>query len=453
MSTGEMVYEPARETPVFRRCDVLVVGGGPAGTAAATAAARLGAETLLVERYGHLGGMSTGGFVLWIDRMTDWEGRQVIAGFADDLFARLPAEAVLGPARELWGSRDPQTVAYWAERHSAWRDVVTWSPVIDPELLKIAYVDLLAEAKAKLLLHAWAVAPILAGDELRGVIFESKAGRKAILAKVVVDATGDGDIFALAGVPFESDVEAEDIHHTMNVAFRWGGVDFARYLSFKHEQPQEYAAIMQRGIAEGVRDRPWRSTRDDVAFFMSPRLFGYSCLDVEDLTAVEAESRRLMLRILDFYRRHVPGFANAWIMDTAPQMGTRHSRRLVGVKKVTRAQWVAGVRHEDEIGLCPAPTPQHPTVSIPFGCLVPQGRENLLAAGRNLSCDPPSHTFLREIPVCWVMGQAAGVAAALAVQAGARVRDVDVKEVQQELRRQGVVLNQAGEAETDGSAH
>ncbi len=448
MSTGETIHEPARETPVIRRCDVLVVGGGPAGTAAATAAARLGADTLLVERYGHLGGMSTGGLVLWIDRMTDWEGKQVIAGFADDVFAHLPAEGVLGPGRELWGSRDPKAVAYWSERHSAWRDVVTWSPIVDPELLKIAYLDLLAEAKAKLLLHVWVVAPVLDGNALRGVVCESKAGRQAILAEVVIDATGDGDVFALAGAPFESDIEAEDIHHTMNVAFRWGGVDFTRYLSFKREHPAEYAAIMQRGIAEGVRDHPWHSTREDVAFFMTPRLFGYSCLDVEDLTAVEVESRRRMVRILEFYRRHVPGFERAWIIDTAPQMGTRHSRRLVGVKKVTRAQWLAGVRHEDEIGLCPAPTPQHPTVSIPFGCLVPQGLENLLAAGRNLACDPASHTFLREIPVCWVMGQAAGVAAALAVKAGVRVRDVNVAELQQELRRQGVVLSRSEQPAT-----
>lgn len=451
MATDEVIREPARDIPVFRKCDVLVVGGGPAGTAAATAAARAGADTILVERYGHLGGMSTGGFVLWIDRMTDWKGEQVIAGFADEIFERLPEDAVMGPEKAIWGSQDPQLAQYWSERHSAWRGIVTWSPVVDPEMLKIVYLDLLEEAGAALLLHAWAVAPVMAGSDLRGVIFESKAGRQAILAKVVVDATGDGDIFALAGAPFESDIEADDIHQTMNVAFRWGGVDFDRYVEFKQNHPREFAALMERGAEQGVRDRPWRSTRNDVAFFMSPRLYGYSCLDVEDLTAVEVQSRRLMMQILDFYRRNVPGFEHAWVMDTAPQMGTRHSRRLVGAKRVTRADWTRGVRHEDEIGLCPAPTPQHPTVSIPYGSLVPERLENLLAAGRNLSCDPASHTFLREIPVCWVMGQAAGVAAALAADGGLRVRDVDVREVQRRLLRQGAVVR-VGEGRTASTA-
>ncbi|MHB1006606.1 MAG: FAD-dependent oxidoreductase [Chloroflexota bacterium] len=440
MSTGETIREPARDIPVFRRCDVLVVGGGPAGAAAATAAARLGANTVLVERYGHLGGMSTGGFVLWIDRMSDWDGRQVIGGFADELLDRLPAEARLGPPRELWGAREPATVAHWADREAAFHCIVTWSPTIDPEWLKLAYLDLAQAASVKVLLHAWAVAPILEGETLRGVIFESKAGRQAILAQVVIDASGDGDIFALAGAPFEGDVEAGDIHHTMNVAFRWGGCDFDRYFAFRREHKQEYGEVMARAEAEGIADRPYRSTRNDVAYFMSPRLDGYSCIDVEDLTAVEVESRRLMVRLLEFYRRQMPGFADAWLLDTAPQLGVRHSRRLLGVKRVTRAEWTAGVRHADEIGLCPAPSPRHPTVSVPYGCLVPRRLENLLAAGRNLSCDAPSHAFLREIPVCWVMGQAAGVAAALAVSVHVPVRHVDVRAVQRKLVAQGALL-------------
>jgi hypothetical protein len=313
-------------------------------------------------------------------------------------------------------------------------------------MLKIVYVDLLTEAKVNLLLHAWAVAPVKEGDELRGVIFESKAGRQAILARSVIDATGDGDIFALAGAPFESDIDDADIHHTMNVAFRWGGVDYERYLKFKAEHKKEYAAIMASAAEEGVRERPWKTTRDDVAYFMSPRLGGYSCLDVEDLTAVEIKSRQLMMKILAFYRQHIPGFESAWVIDTAPQMGTRHSRRLLGEKRVTRGEWTSGMTHPDEIGLCPAPTPQHPTVSIPLGSLLPRGIENLLAAGRCLSCDPASHSFLREIPVCWVMGQAAGVAAATAANAGVNARAVDVPAVQQELLRQGAILRVPADA-------
>src|SRR5262249_47306774 len=152
--------EPARELPVHAEVDVLVVGGGAAGCAAATAAARTGADVLLVERYGHLGGLATGGLVLWIDRMTDWSGRQVIAGYAADVLDRLPEDAIYGPPREQWGSDDPAAVAHWRWRLAAFRDTVTWSPMIDPEWLKLASLDLLRESGARLLLHSWAVGAI-----------------------------------------------------------------------------------------------------------------------------------------------------------------------------------------------------------------------------------------------------------------------------------------------------
>jgi hypothetical protein len=173
---------------------------------------------------------------------------------------------------------------------------------------------------------------------------------------------------------------------------------------------------------------------------MGPKLAGYSTIDVEDLTAVEIESRRVMLRTMAFYRENVPGFEQAWIMDTSPQLGVRHSRRLLGVKKITRADWGAFQAHEDEIGLCPGATPHHPPFSVPLGCMVPERLDNLMAAGRNLSCDWRTHDYVRQVPECWMLGQGAGVAAAVAVRAGVRVRDVDVAEVQRELMLQGALL-------------
>ena len=130
--------EPAREIPVYRECDVLVVGGGPSGTAAAVAAARAGADVILLERYNHLGGLSTGGLVIWIDRMTDWGGQAVIRGFAEEIMDRLPADAVAGPAQEDWGSKDPSRAAHWAQRTASFHGIVTWSPTVDPERLKLA---------------------------------------------------------------------------------------------------------------------------------------------------------------------------------------------------------------------------------------------------------------------------------------------------------------------------
>lgn len=444
MSTVEMIKEPAREIPVFRKCDVLVVGGGPAGSAAAASAARMGADTIIVERYGHLGGMSTGGFVCYIERMTDWEGRKVIAGIAEEILDRMPKEGVLGPSDDLWGSRDTSLVEFWGDRSNAHHGVVTWSPTIDPEMLKIVSSDLLISRGVNILLHSWAVAPIQEGNEVKGIIFESKSGRQAILADVVIDATGDGDIFAMAGAPFEGDIDPDDIHHKINVAFCMAGVDLAKYFDFRRNQTDEFSEITAIGRELGLTpdSMPHAMPRNDVALFMGPRLSGYDCTDVEDLTAVELKSRELMMTVLDFYKGNMPGFDDAWIMSTAPQMGTRHSRRLQGVKKVVRDDWTAGKVHEDEIGISPPPNPRNPNVSIPLGSMIPVGVDNLLAAGRNLSCDAATHSFLRLIPQCWEMGQASGVAAAVAINSKVNVRNVDVKEVQRQLLKQGVVLHQ-----------
>ena len=453
MPDSQTVHEPARETPVMRKCDVLVVGGGPAGCAAAASASAAGADAVLVERYGHLGGMSTGGFVIWIDRMTDWDGKQVISGYARDLLDRVPKDAVLGPPDELWGSRDSLLVDYWQERHNAFQSTVTWSPTIDPEMLKIAYMEHALEQGVKLILHAWGVEVVREGNEMKGVIFESKAGRQAILADVVIDATGDGDIFALAGALYETDVfdprqdpEAANfvipatVHNLMNISCRWGGVDMEKFRDFRRNRADDYRANMSRGSKIGVPDRPHMMPRDDVTLFMAPKFSGYSPLDIEDITTVEIEGRRRIVLMLDFYRKNMPGFEGAWLMDTSPQIGTRHSRRLNGVKRMVGEEWKAGKVQEDEVGVSPSPNRRFANVSLPLGCLIPESLDNMLAAGRNLSSDPASHSFMREVPQCWLMGQAAGVAAAVATGSGVKVRDVSIPEVRDQLSKQGVYL-------------
>jgi FAD dependent oxidoreductase len=435
--------EAAREVPVHARCDVLVAGGGPSGTAAAVAAARLGADVILLERYNHLGGLSTGGLVIWIDRMTDWEGRSVIRGFAEEIFARLPRDAVAGPPREDWGSREPQRAAYWAQRTSAFHGVVTWAPTIDPERLKLLSQQMVLENKVRLALHCWAAQPIVENGAVRGAVFESKAGRRAIFAQVTVDATGDGDLFARAGAACESDIEESDIHHCMNTAWLFGGVDMRRWLEWRAAQPQQFGEFMQHG-RERLRffDRPFVSWRDDIALFLGPRQAGYSALDVADLTAVEVRSHELMAAHLEFYRREAPGFGAAYLLQSAAQLGVRHSRRLVGVGKVLRAQWPTAEALADEIGVSPSLSPKFPSISIPYGALVPRALDGLLACGRHISCDPNSHSFLREIPQCWVTGQAAGSAAALAVARSLPPRRLDVAELQESLKKQGVYLRQ-----------
>jgi hypothetical protein len=176
---------------------------------------------------------------------------------------------------------------------------------------------------------------------------------------------------------------------------------------------------------------------------MGPRLAGYSAVNVEDLTTVELRSRELAVGHLDIYRKAAPGFSDAFLMLGAPQIGVRHSRRLVGVGKVTRQQWDSGSVFDDEIGVSPSLSPKTPNISVPYGALVPEGVDGILGAGRHVACDASSHTFLREIPQCWLTGQAAGVAAALAAASGTVPRRVAVRAIQHELLRQGVYLSPA----------
>jgi FAD-dependent oxidoreductase family protein len=437
------VHEPPRETPVHEETDVLVVGGGPAGCAAALAAGRLGARVTLVERYNHLGGLATGGLVIWIDRMSDWEGQQVIAGFAAELLDRLPTDAVAGPEPRHWGSDDPELVAYWTARMGALRGIVTWSPMIDPEWLKFESMQMLREAGVKLLLHSWVVDVLAEGRNLRGAIFESKQGRRAILAKVVVDCSGDLDVCAAAGVPYESDIEEEStsIQHCLNTSWLWAGVDFGRWLEFKRSEPEAFQELIKHGHEVlGYIEQPVVAWRDDVAVFMGPRMTGFNGLSAEDLTAVEIESRQRMVAHLDFYRRHAPGFERAWLMLSGPQLGIRHTRRLIGIHKMTADEWRGATLHHDEIGVSPSPSGKFANISVPYGCLVPADLDNVLAAGRHIATDPQTQAFMREIPQCWLTGQAAGVAAALAAGTEVAPREVDVRELQSELGRQGVFL-------------
>jgi FAD dependent oxidoreductase len=435
------VEEPARATPVYGSCDVLVIGGGPAGTAAAVVAGRLGADVVLLERYNHLGGLSTGGLVSWIDRMSDWDGRLVVAGIGAELIDRCGPDATLGPEPDLWGSTDPVQAAYWRVRTAALRDTVHWSPTLDPEILKLVTHDIVRESNVHTLMHCWVVATITTGNRVGGVIFESKQGRFALTAPVVLDCTGDGDVFAQAGAAFDDDFDGESAHARLNTSFRFGNVDMRRYLDFRMLRQDEFAEVMKRAAEQGIKLLAHPTPYDSVALFLTPKMAGYSALDVADLTAVEFVSRDVARDGLRFFRDNVPGFERAWILDTASQVGTRHARRLVGGERITIDHWLADGRYADSIGLCPGMTPSFPTLEIPYRSLVPERLDGLLAAGRNLSADTRSHAALREIPECWAMGEAAGVAAVHALGDSVELRDVDVTGLQAQLVRQGAIVH------------
>jgi hypothetical protein len=174
---------------------------------------------------------------------------------------------------------------------------------------------------------------------------------------------------------------------------------------------------------------------------MGPRLSGYSAIDVEDLSAVEVRSRQLTVGHVETYRKFAPGFENAFLMLGAPQIGVRHSRRLLGLEKVSREDWDGGAVRDSEIGVSTSLAPKFPNISVPYGALVPEGIDGVLGAGRHVACDTNSHSFLREVPQCWLTGHAAGVAAALSANGGIQPRQLDPRLIQQELLRQGAYLS------------
>ncbi|TAJ94502.1 MAG: FAD-dependent oxidoreductase [Gammaproteobacteria bacterium] len=440
---GETIREPERSIPVYGSTEVLVVGGGPAGVCAAIAAARAGAEVTLVERYGCLGGLSTGGLVIWIDRMTDWEGRLVVGGIGKEITDACAAEkALIGPPPEQWGSKDPKLAAYWGVRTAGHRGIVNFSPTIDPEVLKLILNDMVRAAKVNVLLHSWAVATLCRENKVTGVIFESKEGRFAIKADITIDCSGDGDIFAKAGAVFENDFDGVSAHARLNTSFRFGNVDMRRYLDFRMIHPEQYSTLMREASHEDewLTNTAFVTPNDTIALFLTPKFSGYSALKVDDLTEVEFRSRDVMRQVLAWYRTRMPGFERAWIHDTASQVGTRHSRRLRGIECVSSKVWRTDGSSVNSIGLCPGLSPEFPTLEIPYGVLLPERIDGVLAAGRNLSCDTTSHAALREIPECWVMGHAAGVGAALAVHSKQTVRSVPIVEIQSELERQGAIV-------------
>jgi hypothetical protein len=283
---------------------------------------------------------------------------------------------------------------------------------------------------------------------VRGVVFESKEGRQVLLSKVVVDTTGDGDIFARAGAGFDTDIEEGDVHHSANTGFMLGGVDMTTWLDFRRTQPEQFTQFTALGRERcGFFQTPYVSWRNDIGLFLGPRQSGLSALDVDDITELEIRSHRFMQTHCDFFRANAPGFENAYMLQSGSQLGVRHTRRLAGVGRIERSQWGEGVPLPDEIGVSPSISLKYPVVSVPYGALVPRSLDGLVAAGRHVSCDANSHGFMREIPQCWLTGQAAGAAAAVAVSTGVQPRAVDISLLRATLRKQGVFLQETAVAE------
>ena len=415
------IEELPRSTPVKAETEVLVIGGGSAGVAAAVAAARNGAEVMLVERLGYLGGLATGGLIILLLTLDDGRGRQVIGGLCQEVTDRVAKRgAAYFPPKAEWGSEEEPLI----RRDQSWGLVwghgphrVRYSVAYDPEEFKFALNQMVEETKVRLLLHAYACDALVEDGRITGVAFQGKSGRFAVLAKVVIDASGDGDIFTSAGAAYEKEEVLPWLWFCM------GGVENAA------------AAIKAGGwffhtVGEGRVLLPWGATER-----ITRKI---DATNPEDLTYAELECRKRVMEEVDRLRAEIPGFAQAHLCHIADQLGITESRRLVGEYRLGRDD--VDKPCDDVIAITGHWTKYEALYYIPYRSLLAREFSNLLVAGRCISVDHRVHHATKEIPPCMATGEAAGTAAALAVRAGIEPKQVEVKTLQQRLENQGVIL-------------
>ena len=444
------ITEPARTLPVYGEFDVVVIGGGPAGLAACVSAAKHGARTLLVERYGFLGGMGTAGGVTnfaGLYARKDGEMRQVVHGVVDDLLARIDALGGLNQPQDGMGGRI-RVRSY------------------DVSCYKCAADQLLVANGVHILFHAWAAAVVLNGRTIDALVVETKSGRQAIRGRRFIDCSGDADVAHFAGVPFE----LGDGHGSAlfpSTMFRIGHVDAAPALAAVGEfkainDLMEQSEIRHPGRykfpRKGAILRPQKNPaewRANVTQIRNAAGMAMDATDARQLSEGELEGRRQITEYFRFLRAEVPGFEASAIIDIAPQVGIRETRRIVGSYMLTGEDILSSARFEDVIGINAWPMEMHVNGAIcwgfprdenracndlPWRMLVTREVDNLLVAGRCASMAHEGQSAARASGGCFVMGQAAGTAAAL-LDDGGTFAAADVARLQQVLLDDGACFD------------
>lgn len=450
------------EIPVKYECDVVVVGGGPAGFCAAVAAARNGANTVLVEQYGCGGGMATAGLVGPFMTSYNKSGdKMIIRGMFAEVIDRLIAQdGAIHPEECRAGD---QITGYHFRGH----DHCT---AFDPEVLKRVIDEMLTEAKVKVLYHTSFIEPLMENDCIKGVIVSSKSGVEAIKAAVVIDCSGDADVAYRAGVPCELGDEAQNMMQPVTMFFRIGNVDWEKveeaYQDTVNQEGNMLKGVFRQKLEEARANGEFNVERQSVGIYRGvkkdewsvniSRINGIDGTNAEELSKAEIIGRQQVEEIYNFLKKYIPGCENAKLMSSASTIGIRETRHIKGEATLTTEDVLNGNIPDDVIllasnsidvhGVAGGAATKYVTIEngewygVSFKSLVPVKVDQLLVAGRSLSATSEAAGAVRVMPPCMELGHAAGVAAAQAVKAGCLVRDIDVKAVQAQMVKEGSFL-------------
>ena len=419
--------------PIVADSEVVVVGAGSAGVSAAVSAARNGCSVTLLERYHHLGGMASGGMVLVLDDMVNDGGEIVTTGIVNEFVDRMSSDgsAVYPPPEDCITSWE-----MW-QKWSRWGCInfhvagmpqpILHAVAFDPDAWKRVSLDLVKESQVNLRLHSWFSEAIVEDNKVKGVICQTKLGRQAIMADMVVDATGDLDLASSAGAEFTNG------QYIVTTVFRFSGVDTDEAEHFQYSSPEEFKKLdrQARRIIGGAWGMWWLKTPlPGIVWCNCPHMPGYDGLSPEHMVAAEYEGRERMMNLLAFARENLPGFQNARMLGAAEQMGIRQTRLLKGEYIVSKDDVTSRRFFEDSV--C-----RGRDYYTPYRALLPKKIDNMIVAGRHYSVDSDAQKMSREIPPCMSQGEAAGVAVSIALNANVALRDADVKAIQKQMRAQG----------------